>query len=66
MVVTGLDPENRVLVEAYDEIVASTVRPDPQCVPQSVLRREGAKAPEDALALPAWKRLRTLREAAVR
>ena len=63
MVVTGLDPTNRVLVDSYDEIVASTVGADPQHVPPVVLRREGAMVPEDALALPAWRRLRTLREA---
>jgi len=61
LLVTHLDPGNRVLIDAYDEIVNAFVVPDPQSVPEEVLARDGAIAGEDALALPLWDQLRAAR-----
>jgi hypothetical protein len=58
LLVLGLDPGSRVLDERYDEIVLEAVRPDPQRVPDDVLRREGAVDPETVLSAPFWSLLR--------
>lgn len=51
LVVTGLDPANRVLHDRYDEIVGQHVRDDPQTVPERVLRRNAAFDPAYVLAV---------------
>jgi hypothetical protein len=39
LLVAGLDPESRILVESYDAILAEYRQPDPQWVPTEVLDR---------------------------
>lgn len=58
LLVGNLDPTNRTLEAAFDDITRSYVEPDPQSVPTAVLEREGAMRPEEVLGLPLWKRLR--------
>jgi hypothetical protein len=55
------DPASRVLLEAYGSLVGGLVGPDPQPVPDEVLHRTHAVAPERLLAAPVWKELRELR-----
>src|SRR3954453_628865 len=57
----GLDPENTVLVDRYDEIVEKYVVDDPQDVPPAILAREGALEPEKLLRSPVWGALRRSR-----
>jgi hypothetical protein len=61
-VVLGLDPLRNELRERYDAITADTVVADPQHVPDDVLARAGALAPERVLASSAWPLLRNARE----
>jgi hypothetical protein len=56
------DSSSTVLATAYDELVESYVVPDPQAIPDEVLRRQRALDPEELLALPIWADLRGLRE----
>lgn len=50
------------VLEGYDEWLATeAVRPDPQPVPEAVLRRTRALDPEHVLASPGWGRLADLR-----
>ncbi|HWB65811.1 MAG TPA: class I SAM-dependent methyltransferase [Mycobacteriales bacterium] len=65
VLVAGLDPANRMLVEAYDEILAEFVVDDPQQVPDDVLHRRSAAVPQCVLDLPVWEELRRNRDAAV-
>ena len=55
------DPASRVLLEAYGGLVAGLVGPDPQPVPEEVLHRTHAIAPERLVAAPIWRELRKLR-----
>lgn len=55
------DASSTVLAEAYDELVPEYVVPDPQAVPDEVLKRSGAIEPEELLASPIWAELRALR-----
>jgi len=55
------DPASRVLLEAYGGLVAGLVGPDPQPVPEEVLHRTHAIAPERLVAAPIWRALRELR-----
>jgi hypothetical protein len=64
VVVLGADAASRVLPDAYDEILAELVVPDPQDVPADVLSRSGSVDPERLLADGVWKRLVTARDAA--
>ncbi len=57
LVVLGADRRSRVLRVRYREIVERWVTPDPQPVPDAVLRREGAVEPEALLASPLWRDL---------
>lgn len=66
LVVLGADPGSRVLESRYDAITAAYVRPDPQEVPESVLRRLGALDAKALLGSPLFPTLRKAREAAVR
>ena len=54
LLVTNLSPGNEVLARDYDAIVEATVAPDPQRVPDEVLRRTMAVSPEEALGLANW------------
>ena len=45
LAVVGLDPENEVLVDRFDEILAEFRRPDPQPVPSDILDRRSVVAP---------------------
>jgi hypothetical protein len=57
LLVLGLDPDNRVLSERYDEIVRETVTPDPQDVPREVLERHRVFDPEAVLDARFWPAL---------
>ena len=57
----GLDPENAVLTDCYDEIVEKYVVADPQDVPPAILSREGALEPEELLRSPVWGALQRSR-----
>ncbi len=63
LLVLGADHQNRVLADHYDEIVAEYVRPDPQRVPDAVLRREMAIDPASILSSDLLTDLRNAREA---
>ncbi len=55
------DPRSRVLLKAYGGLVGGLVGPDPQPVPEEVLHRAHAVAPERLFAAPIWRGLRQLR-----
>jgi hypothetical protein len=61
LLVVGLDPANRVLVDELDEIVDAYVMPDPQKLPAEIVGRTMALAPEKALGLTIWDDLREAR-----
>jgi hypothetical protein len=65
LLVLGLDPSNTVLADRYDDIVADLVVPDPQEVPQAVLDRKGALAPDQVLSAGLWSVLRDARDRGV-
>jgi hypothetical protein len=54
LLVAGLDPGSRVLVERYDAIVREAVVPDPQEIPREVLERRGVLDPQAVLDAPFW------------
>jgi predicted O-methyltransferase YrrM len=62
LLVLGADRESRVLQDRYDEIVAEYVYPDPQRVPEVVLRRETAIEPASIAHSEIWTELRGARE----
>jgi hypothetical protein len=62
LIVLGADPDSRVLESRYDEIVAEHAYPDPQRVPESVLRREGALDPVSLVGSLLWPALREARD----
>lgn len=64
VLVAGLDPSNTTLSDHYDEIVAEYATPDPQDVPEQVLRRLTAADPERVLASPIWGALVAARDEA--
>lgn len=51
LLVTGFDPACRLPEGRVDAIAESEVRPDPQPIPDEVLQRQGALAPDAALEL---------------
>ncbi|MDC0769098.1 class I SAM-dependent methyltransferase [Streptomyces sp. HD] len=57
LVVFGADPRSTVLRERYEEIVTEYEVPDPQKVPETILDRAGAVAPEDLLGAGFWRPL---------
>jgi hypothetical protein len=65
LLVLGLNPNNRVLAERYDQIVSKAIVPDPQKVPQQVLRRRGVLDPSAVLAGSVWPILRNARQSGV-
>ncbi|MFJ4685430.1 class I SAM-dependent methyltransferase [Streptomyces sp. NPDC091377] len=54
LMVFGADPENTVLHDKYDEIMAEFEVPDPQKVPESILDRVHAVRAEDLLSARFW------------
>ena len=54
LVVLGADHDSRVLAERYDEITREWAVPDPQQVPDWILERRTAVAPEALLGSPLW------------
>ena len=50
LAVVGLDPENTVLADRFEEILAEFRRPDPQVVPAEILDRLGVVPPRRFLA----------------
>ncbi|MGZ8737032.1 MAG: class I SAM-dependent methyltransferase [Nocardioides sp.] len=55
------DPASDTLHTGYDDIVEEYVSPDPQTVPEEVLRRSQAIAPEALIKAPIWDELRAVR-----
>ncbi len=55
LIVLGLDPDNTVLADNYDAIMAEFRRPDPQPVPPALLDRLTAVDPTRALGSPIWE-----------
>jgi hypothetical protein len=62
LVVLGADPDDQVLPARYEKIVNACVYPDPQRVPEGVLRREGAIDPAVLIESPLWESLRKASE----
>ncbi|MEU6372342.1 class I SAM-dependent methyltransferase [Streptomyces sp. NPDC046909] len=54
LIVFGADPNNTVLKDKYDEIIAEYVVPDPQKVPEAVLERVKAVKPEELVGAGFW------------
>lgn len=61
LLVLGLDPASTVLEDHYDEIVATTVKEDPQPVPRAIFDRKGARRAEAVLRSPVWGVIRRSR-----
>jgi hypothetical protein len=57
------DASSTTLLSAYDDLVEAFVTADPQPVPDEILTRSRAIAPEALLAAPIWSDFRRLREA---
>ncbi|MEQ4204246.1 class I SAM-dependent methyltransferase [Actinopolymorpha sp. B9G3] len=57
LLILGLDPANTVLSSNYEEIVKMFVVPDPQPVPEALLKRAFALSPEMVLAAPFWAQI---------
>src|SRR5215212_5199402 len=62
LLVLGLDPDNRVLSERYDEIAAEIVTPDPQELPEDIVERKYVLDPDKVLAASFWQILREGRD----
>ena len=56
------DASSRVLHQNYDRLVAEMVTPDPQDVPDAVLKRTYAVAPETIIDSPIWDQVIYLRD----
>jgi hypothetical protein len=56
------DSSSTTLTAAYDDLVGAYVVPDPQTIPDEVIRRSRALDPEELLRAPIWDGLRELRE----
>jgi hypothetical protein len=54
LVIFGADPTSTVLSDKYDEIMAEFEVPDPQKVPEAVLERVQAVAPEELVGAGFW------------
>jgi predicted O-methyltransferase YrrM len=54
LLVLATDPRNTTLSDAYGDIEAQYIVPDPQVVPDEILTRSGAFAPEEVLSAPFW------------
>ncbi|WP_314139497.1 class I SAM-dependent methyltransferase [uncultured Plantibacter sp.] len=64
VLVTGLDPESRVLAEAYDSVLDRLTSADPQVVPDSVIHRRDAVGAQSLLSSTAWAQLVAARDQA--
>jgi hypothetical protein len=64
LVVLRPDAHDRDLHDHYDAIVADAIRPDPQDVPDAILKRRDAVAPGDLLASGIWSAIVSARAAA--
>ena len=62
LMVIGLDPQNTVLNENYDQIVSEFVVDDPQQVPPLIKDRSCALEPDQVLNAPLAKRLHAARD----
>ena len=56
------DATSTTLATAYDGLVETLVVPDPQDIPDEVVRRSRALDPQELLRAPVWNGLRRLRE----
>lgn len=65
LIVFGADPNNTVLKDKYDEIIAEYVVPDPQKVPEAVLERVKAVKPEELVGAEFWGALTKARNLGV-
>jgi hypothetical protein len=63
LLVLGPDPSSDVLAARHEALLARWLTPDPQPVPDEVIERRGAVAPEAVLAAPFWALLREARAA---
>ena len=54
LVVFGADPDNTVLKDKYDEIMAEYLVEDPQKVPEAILERSGAVSPRSLVQAGFW------------
>ena len=63
LVVANLDPESSVLQDAFDGLGDELTSPDPQSVPDDILTRRVAVAPELLLASEVWQQAVELRNA---
>jgi len=63
LLVLGTDPQNTVLADHYDEIMAEFRHADPQPVPQELLDRMMVQPPQRVLDSPFWDLLGDAREA---
>ena len=62
LVILGADADSTVLAENYDSIVGQHVSPDPQTVPEAVLRRENAVEPYSIANSNVWAELARVRD----
>ncbi|MDN5766687.1 MAG: class I SAM-dependent methyltransferase [Humibacillus sp.] len=65
LLVHGLDPQSRVLADAYPDLERECVTEDPQPVPKETLLWSEAVEPEDVISSPLWSTLRSARESGV-
>lgn len=61
LLVLGLDRDSTVLSQRYEQIAAEIAQPDPQVVPDEILERRGAVAPDAVLESAVWRVLRNAR-----
>ena len=61
VVLMNPDPTATALVDAYDQLVAQWVVPDPQVVPAEILDRARTITPAALVNAPIWERFRSLR-----
>lgn len=62
LLVMGLDPENRVLSDRYDDVRAEFLRPDPQPVPPDLMDRLLTQDPQRVLDAGFWSILASASE----
>lgn len=62
VLIFGADPTSTVLKDDYDKIIEEFVVPDPQAVPEEVMVRKNAVAPETVLAADFWRPLARARD----
>jgi hypothetical protein len=62
VLIFGMDPTSTVLRSAYPEIIEEYVVPDPQAVPDEVMVRKNAVAPEALLGADFWRSLARARD----